>query len=182
MSSKTYTNLNEWTFSCTHSLNGLLLILWPYISDIPTHETMDASKTQLMEALCHSQTRAREAERAAKQACEEKEHVVKLVFRQASQLFAYKQWLHLVQLESVYLQFLNNSSQSVAFLPILPWTPERSEKAQARKNESSTRKGAKKCNSECEASTYAVVLSIGLGLAGAGFLLGWSMAWMLPSW
>lgn len=143
---------------------------------------MEASKAQLMEALCHSQTRAREAERAAKQACEEKEHVVKLVFRQASQLFAYKQWLRLAQLESVYLQFLNNSSQPVAFLPILPWRAERSE---TRKNASSTRKGVKKCSSECEgegSSTYAVVLSIGLGLAGAGFLLGWSMAWMFPSW
>lgn len=142
----------------------------------------DASKAQLMEALCHSQTRAREAERAAKQACEEKEHVVKLIFRQASQLFAYKQWLHLFQLENIYLQFLNNSSQSVAFLPMLPWTPQRTKKALTRINTSSTRKQAKNYSPRCEASTYAIVFTIGLGLAGAGFLLGWSMACMFPSW
>ncbi|KAL3815142.1 hypothetical protein ACJIZ3_016410 [Penstemon smallii] len=61
----------------------------------------DTSKAKLLEALRHSQTRAREAEKAAKQAYSEKEHVVKLVFRQASQLFAYKQWLRLLQLENI---------------------------------------------------------------------------------
>lgn len=151
------------------------------IRDIPTHETMvemhmlenDASKAQLMEALCHSQSRAREAERAAKQACAEKEHVVKLVFRQASQLFAYKQWLQLLQLESMY-----NSSQSVplVFLPMLPWTPQRTKEAQT------TSSSRKQCHPQYEASKYAVVFAIGLGLAGAGFLLGWTIAWMFPSW
>lgn len=155
------------------------------ISDIPTLETTaenDPSKAQLMEALCHSQTRAREAERAAKQACAEKEHVVKLVFRQASQLFAYKQWLQLLQLESMYLQFLNNSSQSVVFLPTLPWTPQSTKKAQTTKDTCSSRKHAKKCSPPHEASKYTVAFTIGLGLAGAGFVLGWSIAWMFPSW
>ncbi|KAL0426141.1 UNVERIFIED_CONTAM: hypothetical protein Sradi_1148900 [Sesamum radiatum] len=83
------------------------------LRDIPTHEKMhmlenDATKVQLMEALRHSQTRAREAETAAIQACAEKEHVVKLVFKQAYQLFAYRQWLQLLQLEDMYLHFKNN--------------------------------------------------------------------------
>ncbi|KAK7292822.1 hypothetical protein RJT34_15676 [Clitoria ternatea] len=51
----------------------------------------DLSKAQLTEALCHSQTRAREAEEVAKQAYAEKEHIIGLFFIQASQLFAYKQ-------------------------------------------------------------------------------------------
>ncbi|KAK1410671.1 hypothetical protein QVD17_37210 [Tagetes erecta] len=48
-----------------------------------THE-MDPNNRKLLEALCHSQTRARVAEKAAKQAYEEKEHIVNT--------FAYKQW------------------------------------------------------------------------------------------
>ncbi|XP_047938221.1 uncharacterized protein LOC125185684 [Salvia hispanica] len=149
-------------------------------SDIPTLETTvenDQSKAQLMEALCHSQTRAREAERAAKQACAEKEHVVKLVFRQASQLFAYKQWL---RIESMYLQFLNSSSQSV--VPMVPWAPQITKKAQTARDMTSSRNRAKNSSSRHEASKCTVAFTIGLGLAGAGFLLGWSIAWMFPSW
>ncbi|KAH6814877.1 hypothetical protein C2S51_023895 [Perilla frutescens var. frutescens] len=152
----------------------------PSRDDIPNHETMgemhmyekDASKARLMEALCHSQTRAREAERAAKQACAEKEHVVKLVFRQASQLFAYKQWLQLLQLESIYLHFLNNSSEPL----VLQNTKET--QTTRRYTTSSTRKRAEQCHPQYE----AVVVAIGLGLAGAGFLLGWTIAQMFPSW
>ena len=64
----------------------------------------DPSKAKLMEALCHSQKRAREAEEAARQVCAENEHLVKLVFNQASQIFAYKQWLQVLQLEALYYQ------------------------------------------------------------------------------
>ncbi|KAA8520764.1 hypothetical protein F0562_014964 [Nyssa sinensis] len=85
-------------------------------SDSTTHKGMsetktsesDTSKAQLLEALCHSQTRAREAEKAAKQAYAEKEHIVKLFFRQASHLFAYKQWFQLLQLENLYFQIKKN--------------------------------------------------------------------------
>lgn len=72
-------------------------------------DEMDPSKRKLLEALCHSQTRAREAEKAAKQAYEEKQHVVKLIFKQASQLFAYKQWLYLLQLENIHNQKQDNA-------------------------------------------------------------------------
>ncbi|KAE8700980.1 Detected protein of unknown function [Hibiscus syriacus] len=40
----------------------------------------DPTKAQLLEALRHSQTRAREAEKVVKQAYAEKEHVIKLIF------------------------------------------------------------------------------------------------------
>ncbi|KAI3444393.1 hypothetical protein Pfo_001058 [Paulownia fortunei] len=162
------------------------------LRDIPTHERMPemhkfenvASKAQLMEALCHSQTRAREAEKAAKQACAEKEHVVKLVFRQASQLFAYKQWLQLLQLESMYLQFINNKSQSVSvvFPVVLPSTPQRTRKIRKSWHKSSGREWAKRSCPQYDVSKYAVIFALGLGLAGAGFLLGWTIGWMLPTW
>ncbi|KAL2345919.1 hypothetical protein Fmac_007204 [Flemingia macrophylla] len=82
----------------------------------------DASKAQLMEALCHSQTRAREAEEAAKKAYAEKEHIVTLIFKQASQLFAYKQWLQLLQLETLCSQIKNKDQPISTLFPVaLPW-------------------------------------------------------------
>ncbi|KAK6137080.1 hypothetical protein DH2020_029179 [Rehmannia glutinosa] len=159
------------------------------LRDIPTHENLpeihfpenNASKAQLMEALRHSQTRAREAARAAKEASDEKEHVVKLVFRQASQLFAYKQWLQLLQLENMYLQFINNKNQSVSIVFPLMLPPSSSE-TQKSCNKSSSRKREKRVCPQCEVSKYAVVFALGLGLAGAGFLLGWTIGWILPTW
>ncbi|CAI9768839.1 unnamed protein product [Fraxinus pennsylvanica] len=69
----------------------------------------DPSKARLFEALCNSHTRAWEAEKAV-----EKEHIIQLIFRQASQLFAYKQWFQLLQLEKIYFQIKNNNSQQIS--------------------------------------------------------------------
>ncbi|KAK4277581.1 hypothetical protein QN277_015558 [Acacia crassicarpa] len=132
------------------------------------------SKAQLLEALCHSQTRAREAEKAAQQAYNEKEHILSLFFRQASQLFAYKQWLHLLQLENLCLQLRNKNQPLLSLLPAgLPWTPElKNDRVGSRKRKSRNRRnGIKRC---------AVAFAVGLGLAGAGLFLGWTMGWMFP--
>ena len=51
----------------------------------------ELSKAQLLEALCYSQTRAREAKKAAQEAYNEKEHIVNLFRKQAAYLFVYKQ-------------------------------------------------------------------------------------------
>ncbi|XP_074328910.1 uncharacterized protein LOC141666670 [Apium graveolens] len=136
----------------------------------------DPCKAQLLEALRHSQTRAREAEMAVKQAYAEKEHVVKLFFRQASQLFAYKQWLHLLQLENLYYQIKKNKNHPVSslFPGVLPWMPQKNRK---------TRKG--KCSKQgrrrCNLSKYALMFALGLSLVGAGLFLGWTIGWMLPA-
>ncbi|KAF3975254.1 hypothetical protein CMV_001484 [Castanea mollissima] len=87
------------------------------ITEIPQQSESDPGKAQLMEALSHSQTRAREAEKAAKQAFTEKEHILNLFFRQASQLFAYKQWFQLLQLETLYIQIKNNEKSISSLLP-----------------------------------------------------------------
>lgn len=140
----------------------------------------DESKAQLLEALRHSQTRAREAENAAKQAFAEKEHVVQLVFRQASQLFAYKQWFQLLQLENLYFQIKNNRNQPIsAILPVmLPWVPQKTKRP--RKKYARVKRAKRAC-SKYDLSRYAVVFALGLGLVGAGFLLGWTVGWMLPT-
>ncbi|GFQ00567.1 hypothetical protein PHJA_002200600 [Phtheirospermum japonicum] len=149
-----------------------------------THED-DSSRAQLLEALRHSQTRAREAEEVMKQACAEKEHVVKLVLRQASQLFAYKQWVHLLQLENMYFQFKSSKIQSTPSdsSPMAsPWTPVENRKTQKSWRKSLSRKRAKKARTRCDFGKYAILFALGLGLVGAGLLLGWTIGWMLPTW
>lgn len=131
----------------------------------------ELSKAQLLEALCHSQRRAREAETAAQQACNEKEHVIALFLRQASQIFAYKQWLHILQLEALCLQLRHNKFQPfyTRFPDIAPWfptkvkLPKRVHKATNRKLES------------------VGSFLWGLALVGAGVLLGWTLGWLFPA-
>ncbi|CAI9764139.1 unnamed protein product [Fraxinus pennsylvanica] len=160
-------------------------------SDNPTDKWMpemhnsenDQSKAQLLEALCHSQTRAREAEKAAKRACAEKEHIVQLVFRQASQLFAYKQWFQLLQLENIYFQIKNNKSQPISTIfPLkLPLVPQKTKKMRNSWHKSGRGKQGKQSRPQHDISRYAVIFALGLGLVSAGFFIGWTVGCMLPS-
>ncbi|KAL1191619.1 hypothetical protein V5N11_003081 [Cardamine amara subsp. amara] len=136
----------------------------------------DLSKSELLEALRHSQTRAREAENMAKEAYAEKEHMVKLLFKQASELFGYKQWLQLLQLETLYLQIKNkkiennNNNKNSNEPPVsIPWS-----NCKARKPGKKRRNKSAKPN----ATKYAVGLALGMSLVGAGLLLGWTVGWM----
>lgn len=140
------------------------------------------SKVQLMEALCHSQTRAREAEKAAKQAYAEKEHIVTLFFRQASLLFAYKQWLQLLQLETLYIQLNNNDQQISNLFPlIIPWKSScEDRKARKSLHKGVNGRGEKRGRPDHDVAKYAVAFALGLSLVGAGLLLGWTVGWMLP--
>lgn len=141
----------------------------------------DPCKAQLMEALRHSQTRAREAEKVAKQACAEKEHIIKLFFRQAAQLFAYKQWFQLLQLETLYYQMKNGGQpMSTLFPVVLPWMPHKARKLHKSWQKSSKGKRGKRGRPRPDISKYAVAFALGLGLVGAGLLLGWTVGWMLP--
>lgn len=130
----------------------------------------NSSMAELLEALCHSQTRAREAEKAAQEAYNEKEHILSLFFRQASQLFAYKQWFHMLQLENLCIQ-LRNKNQPL--LNIFPAKQLKKSRGRAEKKESGNRRwGIGQC---------FVAFAVSLSLAGAGLLLGWTMGWMFPS-
>ncbi|OVA08236.1 hypothetical protein BVC80_1101g41 [Macleaya cordata] len=145
-----------------------------------TRQTSESepSKAQLLEALRHSQTRAREAEKAAQQAYSEKEHIIKLFFKQASHLFAYKQWLQLLQLETICLQ-LKNKDQPISnlFPVVLPWMPQKGR--QSKRDKPKPKKG-KRGPPRYDISKYAFAFAVGLGLAGAGLLLGWTMGWLFP--
>lgn len=133
----------------------------------------ESSIAELLEALCHSQTRAREAEKAAQQAYNEKEHILSLFFRQASQLFAYKQWFHMLQLENLCLQLRNKNQPLLSLFPCREMKLSKSHGRDKKRKISNRRRcGVRKC---------AVALAVGLSLAGAGLLLGWTMGWMFPS-
>ncbi|KAK6936664.1 hypothetical protein RJ641_033694 [Dillenia turbinata] len=133
------------------------------------------SKAQLLEALRHSQTRAREAEKSAHQANTEKEHIIKLFFRQASQLFAYKQWFHILQLETLCLELKNADHPLPTLFPaILPWVPSKRKPLRRGHQKPAAKKHGQPWY---EAGMCAMAFTIGLGLAGAGLLLGWTVGW-----
>ncbi|KAL2558739.1 uncharacterized protein Fot_03478 [Forsythia ovata] len=144
--------------------------------DTQQQVSADLSRTQLLEALCHSQTRAREAEKLAQEACDEKEHIIDLFFRQASYLFAYRQWLQILQLETVCLQLRNkNLPNSTSFLPWVKRNGGILRKNQCRAAKLKTHKQS------CNISKCAVAFAVGLSLAGAGLLVGWTIGWLFPS-
>lgn len=136
----------------------------------------ELSKAQLLEALCHSQRRAREAESAAQQACNEKEHVIALFLRQASQIFAYKQWLHILQLEALCLQLRHSKYQPfyTRFPEIAPWFPTKVQLPKTAHKATNRKPG-----SQMHGSVGNFLW--GLVLVGAGVLLGWTMGWLFPA-
>lgn len=141
------------------------------------HIPEDTCKAELVEALCHSQTRARKAENAAQQAYEEKEHIIKLLFKQASQLFAYKQWLWLLQLETICLQPRSTDQPVATQVPVVsPWLPYNAQKPRTGWHRSPNTKNGWTINGN-GISKFAMAFALGLGLAGAGLLLGWTLGW-----
>ncbi|KAG5395547.1 hypothetical protein IGI04_017361 [Brassica rapa subsp. trilocularis] len=126
------------------------------------------SKSELLEALRRSQTRAREAENMAKEACAEKEHLVKLLLKQASELFGYKQLLQLLQLESLYHQIKSKKIEDSKEPPpvSIPWSNTKG------------RKPGRKRRSKRSKPNGFVGLALGMSLVGAGLLLGWTVGWM----
>ncbi|XP_078439173.1 uncharacterized protein LOC144709479 [Wolffia australiana] len=124
-----------------------------------TQPETDPVRVDLLEALRRSQTRAREAEMAAQQAHIEKEKIVDLFFKQASSLFAYRQWVQMLQLENFFLR------------------------AKMRAPRSKSTPGPKKRSLgqlTCGLCEYAVAVAVSVGLAAAGVLFGWTLGWLLP--
>ncbi|XP_010457146.1 PREDICTED: uncharacterized protein LOC104738668 isoform X1 [Camelina sativa] len=121
----------------------------------------DLSKAQLLEALRHSQTRAREAEKAAREACAEKDRVITILLRQASQMLAYKQWLKLLEMEALYLQMKKEDEVE----------------EQIKGMNLKKRKQRREKNKKGEIGRYMMAFALGFSLIGAGLLLGWTAGW-----
>lgn len=138
----------------------------------------DLSRAQLLEALCHSQTRAREAEKLAQKACDDKDHVVNLFFQQLPYLFAYRQWLRLLQLETLCLQL---SSKDDLFAPPFPLPWVRNRGVAIRKNRCNGAAKKRPSKKRCNGRKVVFAFAIGFSLAGAGLLVGWTIAWLFPA-
>ncbi|CAH8358575.1 unnamed protein product [Eruca vesicaria subsp. sativa] len=124
----------------------------------------DLSNAQLLEALWHSQTRAREAEKAAREACAEKERLMTIFLRQASHLLAYKQWVKLLKMEATYQQMKMEDQEHIKGV-----------------NLKKKRKQKGKRNRMGEIGRrYMMAFALGFSLIGAGLFLGWTVGWLFP--
>ncbi|KAF3496073.1 hypothetical protein DY000_02058388 [Brassica cretica] len=125
------------------------------------------SKAQLLEALRHSQTRAREAEEAAKEACAEKDRLITVLMRQARQILAYKQWIKLLEMESLYLQMKEEEEEEQG-------------QVEGMNLKKRKQRGKKKNKKMGEIGRYMMAFALGFSLIGAGLLLGWTVGWLFP--
>jgi hypothetical protein len=108
---------------------------------------------------------------AAKKALSEKEDIMKLLFKQASHLFACKQWLKMLQLENLCLQ-LRMRDHRFPFPALLP--------SSSPPSSSPYKKPGKIQKGHHGICRYVIVFAVGWSLAGAGLLLGWTLGWLLP--
>ncbi|XP_062192722.1 uncharacterized protein LOC133896187 [Phragmites australis] len=138
-----------------------------------------SERDRILEALCHSQTRAREAEMAAKKAHNEKDDVINLLLRQASDLFACNQCLKIFQLENMGLQLKHKEHQITTVIPELPWMTLKEKPTLGQEQKVWTRRKGRR-QKKGGGFFDAILFAVGLGLAGAGFLLGWTLGWLLP--
>ncbi|XP_074573231.1 uncharacterized protein LOC141829586 [Curcuma longa] len=130
----------------------------------PSNQTFkhDLSRSNLLDALRHSQTRARKAEMEAQKAHDDNEHIIELLFRQASHLFAYRQWLQMLQWQNLLLQHQLKDHSISTTMPL----------------KGKHKEGRKK--QKCEICKFAVALAVGLGLVGAGLFIGWTIGCLFP--
>jgi hypothetical protein len=70
----------------------------------------------LGEALCHAQTRAREAEKQADQTLQEYKKLLKLFFQEASFSLTYCHWVTFLQTENTWLKMYLNHQQAAVWL------------------------------------------------------------------
>ncbi|CAA7402518.1 unnamed protein product [Spirodela intermedia] len=127
----------------------------------------DSSRTALLGALRCSQTRAREAEATARLARHEKEHIVKLIFKQASHAFAYRLWIRMLEWERFFLhQRIKKQQPPVGGLV-------QSEVLKQETGRTSQKSG--------RGRSKAAARAVGLGLVGVGLLIGWSLGWLLSA-
>lgn len=158
------------------------------------------------EALCHSQTRAREAEKRAEQSFQDCKKLSHLFFREASLSLTYRQWISTLQAENTCLKmYMRNQRATVQWQQSLfsPFTAiDHMLRLQDYKNEhgcSSTKLleplsaiwAEKECRRNFDnnqgqdgadilmSCTLSFAFALGLSLASAGLMLGWSMGWIL---
>ncbi|KAH9316266.1 hypothetical protein KI387_024893 [Taxus chinensis] len=153
-----------------------------------TSET-DNTKLDILEALRRSQTRAREAEKTATLVVLENEKLTSLFVREASHTNFYRQWLAVLQIENSklrwqlkVLQSKDQGSLTCDSCEVLKKGKVVTKQDQCCLVNCQGRecKKIKKSNSKRNGS-WVLVVTLGLSLASAGLILGWSMGWIFPS-
>ncbi|KAH7416076.1 hypothetical protein KP509_14G074000 [Ceratopteris richardii] len=153
----------------------------------------------LGEALCHSQTRAREAEKMANKVLQEREKLTGLLFRESWTAHTYKQWVQTLEMENLLLKMSYGSDMewlgselsdicSLCGINVNPLKHPRKNVSQVMGHNFSRdwvgnhRKHG--CASESSVwlrCTIGLAFALGLSFAGAGLVIGWSMGWILLS-
>ncbi|KAG0578109.1 hypothetical protein KC19_5G205800 [Ceratodon purpureus] len=171
----------------------------------------------LGEALCHSQTRAREADKRAEESLQNYQRVAHLFFREASLSFTYRQWVGSLQAENARLKMYvhrhhQQTSVRLQQSVLSPFSSlDRFTNSGWKFGRDQTRSQLRAWQWHCYARdhlnaslwpaekdspvsvvingeggaeiimgcTLSFAFALGLSLAGAGFMLGWSMGWIL---
>ncbi|KAI5063888.1 hypothetical protein GOP47_0020558 [Adiantum capillus-veneris] len=156
----------------------------------------------LGEALCHSQTRARQAEKLAAQALQEREKLARLLFRESWTARTYKQWVQTLELENMWLKMcsgrdmevwmgkelseISSAAEQIVSNPLKHIGKRASRKKTHHHLPSAWEGRHHKHGSVPESSvwlrcTIGLAFALGLSFAGAGLMIGWSMGWILLS-
>jgi len=159
----------------------------------------------MAEALCHSQTRAREAEQKVDEATKECKRLSDMYFREASLSLMYRYWITSLQAENTWLKMCLKNPQGAIWLKhsfssasaVLdhlsknPWMHFKKENLhrrmlryfssiwQPRDSTNSTARNDHGDTSIILGCTIGFAFVLGFTLAGAGLALGWRMGWIL---
>ena len=134
----------------------------------------------LGEALCHSQTRARQAEKVASQALYDKEKIINILFREAWVSHTYKQWVKTLEFENMWLKMCSQSHSSTWMKKKFrhPYDDEVSNNPNNRRNQEKKNK-YRRTSDGFLGYTIGIAFALGLSFASTGLLIGWSMGWIL---
>ncbi|XP_024535983.1 uncharacterized protein LOC112348131 [Selaginella moellendorffii] len=145
----------------------------------------------LGEALCRSQTRAREAEKRAAEAVSERDQLLKLFFREASVSLTYKHWVRYLEAENSILRRQEEElgeqwpqDEDAAFDKMdqqhsssLKRSSDPSKQHQ--EGMRSKKRSRQSDNSMVLGCTVGLAFALGVSLAGAGLVFGCTMGWIL---
>eukprot|EP00250_Pteridium_aquilinum_P032927 c4964_g1_i2 orf=204-1739(+) len=154
----------------------------------------------LGEALCHSQTRARQAEKLAAQALHEREKLAQLLFKESWTARTYKQWVQTLELENMWLKMCSGNDMEVWMgkdfsgpsnvseqIAINPWKHVRKRVSRKKTHHHFPapwqgrhhKHGYDPEDNVWLRCTIGLAFALGLSFAGAGLMIGWSMGWIL---
>ncbi|OVA20894.1 hypothetical protein BVC80_8905g14 [Macleaya cordata] len=130
-----------------------------------TRDSFEIEKLELLRALQLSQTRAREAERKAKLMTQERDHLSHSFLKESLRIFAYKQWVKLLEFEVSQLQSENQKEQKQSCS--CGCHPKREKQSSSSSEEEKVGNGG-----DVGSLTWCMALALCLGIAGVGFVFG----------